>query len=220
LANAHGSSCLECHTDCAAQAEVAIEPATATLNPGDTQTFTASTTGGENTPAYTWAIPAAAGTANTTTGDTIEFTAGDTPGDYTITVTDTANGNVQATAAVKIEAEVLCTVAVTQELIPKSHWVALPAFIRIQTTGFEVSQATVVTFTSEAEGALNSVIPIVKLVIPDTGTINQLALIPPAILTGNFDAQTETITVAVAGCAQTATFDLNILSLGPIPLSK
>jgi hypothetical protein len=192
------------------------------LNPGDKQTFTASTTGGDNPPAYTWEVQGGtAGTGNTTTGDSIEYTAGDTPGNYTITVTDTANGNVQATAEVTIEAEVVCTVTVLDEQVAKSHWVALPAFIRIQTTGFEVSQATEVTFTSDNDGGgLKSVIPIIKLVIPDSGTINQLALIPPALLTGNFDAESETVTVAVAGCAQTDTFDFNILKLGPIPLSK
>jgi len=121
---------------------------------------------------------------------------------------------------VTIEAEVTCTVTVLDEQHAKSHWVALPALIRIQTTGFDVSQATEVTFTSEADGALNSVIPLVKLVIPGTGTINQFAIIPPALLTGNFEAESETITVAVAGCAQTDTLELKLLSLGPIPLSK
>ncbi len=225
LADAHealGQDCLTCHAPaCEAQATVAIEPATATLNPGDTQIFEASTTGGDNTPAYTWEVQGGtAGTGNTTTGDSIEYTAGDTPGNYTITVTDTANGNVQATAAVTIEAEVTCTVTVLDEQHAKSHWVALPALIRIQTTGFEVSQATEVTFTSEADGALNSVIPLVKLVIPGTGTINQFAIIPPALLTGNFDAESETITVAVEGCAQTDTLELKLLSFGPIPLGK
>ena len=224
LVNNHeaaGADCLSCHSACQAGAEVSIEPATVTLNPGDTQTFTATTTGGDNTPAYTWEVQGGtAGTGNTTTGDSIEYTAGNTPGNYTITVTDTANGNIQATAAVTIEAEVLCTVTVLDEQVAKSHWVALPAFIRIQTTGFDVSRATEVTFTSSASGGLKSVIPIAKLVISETGTINQLAIIPPALLTGNFDAESETITVAVAGCAQTDTLELKLLSFGPIPLSK
>ncbi len=222
LANAHGSSCLECHTDCAAGPEVAIAPATVTLQPGDKQVFTATTTGGDNTPAYTWEVQGGTvGTGNTTTGDSIEYTAGNTPGNYTITVTDTANGNIQATAAVTIEAEVVCTVTVLDEQVAKSHWVALPAFIRIQTTGLDVSQATEVTFTSDNDGGgLKSVIPLIKLVIPTTGTINQLAIIPPALLTGNFDADDETVTVTVQGCAQTDTFDFNILKVGPIPLNK
>jgi len=223
LVNQHeaaGADCLSCHLACQAQAEVAIEPATATLNPGDKQTFTATTTGGDNPPEYTWEVEGGtASTGNTT--NAIEYTAGNTAGNYTITVTDTANGNIQATAEVTIEAEVLCTVTVLDEQVAKSHWVALPAFIRIQTTGLEVSQATEVTFTSDNDGGgLKSVIPLIKLVIPTTGIINQLAIIPPALLTGNFDAESETVTVAVTGCAQTDTFDFNILSLGPIPLSK
>jgi plastocyanin len=225
LVNQHeaaGADCLSCHSTCQAQAEVAIEPATVTLNPGDTQTFTASTTGGDNPPAYTWEVEGgSAGTGNTTTGDSIEYTAGNTPGNYTITVTDTANGNIQATAAVTIEAEVLCTVTVKDEEVLKSHWVARPALIQIQTTGIEVSQATGVAFVSNAPGgALKSIIPLVKLVNADAGIIYQLAIISPAIFTGNFDAESETITVAVEGCTQTDTFDLKLLYLGPIPLSK
>jgi len=223
LVNQHetaGADCLSCHSACQAQAEVAIDPATVTLNPGDKQTFTATTTGGENTPAYTWEVAGGtAGTGNTTTGDSIEYTAGDTPGDYTIKVTDTANGNIQATATVTIEAEVTCTVTVLDAKVVKSHWFAIPSLIMIETAGFEVSQRTKVTFTSDADGALNSVIPLVNLVTP-TGTIYQLVIIPPAIATGNFDAESETITVAVEGCAQTDTFDLQLLKFGPIPLSK
>lgn len=224
LVNNHeaaGADCLSCHSTCQAGAEVAIDPATVTLNPGDTQTFTATTTGGDNTPAYTWEVQGGtAGTGNTTTGDSIEYTAGNTPGNYTITVTDTANGNVQATAAVTIEAEVSCSIVLLRDQLPKSHWVALPGLIRILTTGFEISQATEVTFTSDNEGALESVIPLVKLVNPTMGIINQFAIIPPALLTGNFDAESETITVEVAGCAQTDTLELKLLSAGPIPLSK
>jgi hypothetical protein len=52
------------------------------------------------------------------------------------------------------------------------------------------------------------------------GIINQIAIIPPALLTGNFDAESETITVAVEGCAQTVALELKLLSAGPIPLSK
>ena len=223
LVNQHeaaGADCLSCHSTCQAQAEVAIDPATVTLQPGDKQTFTATTTGGDNTPAYTWEVAGGtAGTGNTTTGDSIEYTAGDTPGDYTIKVTDTANGNIQATATVTIEAEVTCTVTVLDAKVVKSHWFAIPSLIMIETAGFEVSQRTKVTFTSDADGALNSVIPLVNLVTP-TGTIYQLVIIPPAIATGNFDAESETITVAVEGCAQTDTFDLQLLKFGPIPLSK
>jgi hypothetical protein len=209
-----GTSCLDCHG-------VAISPANVNLAPGAIETFQATTDCGDNTPAYTWEVQGGtAGTGNTTTGDSIEYTAGNTPGDYTITVTDTANGNIQATAAVTIEAEVTCSIVLVRDQLPKSHWVALPGLIRILTTGFEISQATEVTFTSDNEGDLESVIPLVKLVNPTMGIINQIAIIPPALLTGNFDAESETITVAVEGCAQTVALELKLLSAGPIPLSK
>ena len=221
LVNAHeaaGADCLSCHSTCQAQAEVAISPANVNLAPGATQSFQATTTGGDNPPVYTWDLSASGGTADTTTGDTITYIAGPNPGSYTITVTDTANGNIEATATVLIGE--LCNIGVLDESVRKSHWVALPALIRIQTAGADVSQATQVTFTSDAEGAFKSVIPLVKLVNPTSGIIYQLAIIPPAIATGNFDAESETITVAVEGCDKTDTFDLDFLSLGPIPLSK
>jgi len=221
LVNAHeaaGADCLSCHSTCQAQAEVAISPANVNLAPGATQSFQATTTGGDNPPVYTWDLSASGGTADTTTGDTITYIAGPNPGNYTIKVTDTANGNIEATATVLIGE--LCNIGVVDESVRKSHWVALPALIRIQTAGVDVSQTTEVTFSSDAVGALKSVIPLVKLVNPTTRIIYQLAIIPPAIATGNFDAESETITVAVEGCDKTDTFDLDFLSLGPIPLSK
>ena len=113
-----------------------------------------------------------------------------------------------------------CAVSISRDTMPKSHWTALPALIRIQTGGFDISQRTKVTFTSDAEGGIfQSVIPLVKLVNQNVGIINQFAIIMPAILTGNFGAETETITVSVEGCENNAQFELNILSLS-IPLSE
>jgi hypothetical protein len=114
----------------------------------------------------------------------------------------------------------LCSVNVVKESVSKSHWVARPALIRIQTAGFAISQRTQVTFSSDASGGIfQSVIPLVKLVGRDVGIINQFVIIMPAIVTGNFAADTETITVSVEGCDDTAQFELNILSLS-IPLSE
>ena len=113
-----------------------------------------------------------------------------------------------------------CSVSVAKDSMQKSHWTALPALIRIQTSNFEISQRTRVTFTSDAGGGLfQSVIPLVKLVNQNVGIINQFAIIMPAILTGNFDADSETITVSVEGCDDTDQFELEILSF-TVPLSE
>ena len=125
---------------------------------------------------------------------------------------------LQGTTTVALGQE--CSVSVVKDSFSKSHWVARPALIRIQTTGFAILQRTEVTFTSDASGGIfQSVIPLVKLVGRDVGIINQFVIIMPAIATGNFDAATETVSVAVEGCEDTAQFELNILSLS-IPLSE
>ena len=114
----------------------------------------------------------------------------------------------------------LCSVNVVKDSFIKSHWVARPALIRIQTADFDITQRTQVTFTSDAAGGIfQSVIPLVKLVGRDVGIINQFVIIMPAIVTGNFDANTETITVSVEGCDDTDQFELTIMNLS-IPLSE
>ena len=114
----------------------------------------------------------------------------------------------------------LCSVDVVKDSFKKSHWVARPALIRIQTADFAIGQRTQVTFTSDAAGGIfQSVIPLAKLVGRDVGIINQFVIIMPAIVTGNFDANTETITVSVEGCDDTDQFELTIMNLN-IPLSN
>ena len=127
---------------------------------------------------------------------------------------------LQGSATVAIGQQEVCAVNVLNDSLPKSHWTPLPALIRIQTFDFPILQRTRVTFTSDASGGVfQSVIPLVKLVNQNSGIINQFAIIMPAILTGNFAADTEIITVSVGSCENTAQFELNILSLS-IPLSE
>ena len=126
----------------------------------------------------------------------------------------------QGSATLAIRQQEVCAVTVIKDTFPKSHWVARPALIQIQTFDFPISQRTQVTFTSDAAGGIfQSVIPLAKLVGRDVGIINQFVIIMPAIVTGNFDANTETITVSVEGCDNTDQFELNILSLN-IPLGE
>jgi len=127
---------------------------------------------------------------------------------------------LQGTSSVAFGQQEVCAVNVINDSLPKSHWTPLPALIRIQTFDFPILQRTRVTFTSDASGGVfQSVIPLVKLVNQNAGIINQFAIIMPAILTGNFAADTEIITVSVGSCENTAQFELNILSLS-IPLSE
>jgi Bacterial Ig-like domain (group 2) len=74
---------------------VTISPAAATLQPGNTQQFTATVTGSSNT-SVSW----------TATGGTIStsglYTAGQTPGSFSVTAKSAADGTKSATAAVTI----------------------------------------------------------------------------------------------------------------------
>ena len=119
-----------------------------------------------------------------------------------------------------------CTVRVIRDTIPKSHFLVLPALIRIETTGIEtVNFLTRVDFDCEADGdgLFNSITTTGKVVPPNFGItakiIWQTAIIWPAILTGNAREESETCTVTVEGCDDTGDFELNILSL-TIPLEE
>jgi len=127
---------------------------------------------------------------------------------------------LQGTSTVAFGLIDVCAVNVINDSMPKSHWTPLPAVIRIQTLAFPISQRTKVTFLSIGPGGLfPSVIPLVKLVNQNSGIINQFAIIMPAIVTGNFGDESETITVAVEGCPDPGLLELNILSV-TIPLSE
>ena len=119
-----------------------------------------------------------------------------------------------------------CFVRVIRDTIPKSHFLVLPALIRIETAGIEpVNFLTRVNFTCEADGdgLLNSITTTGKVIPPNFGAtakiIWQTAVIWPAILTGNAREESETCTVTVEGCDDTDDFELNILSL-TIPLDE
>ena len=127
---------------------------------------------------------------------------------------------LQGTSSVAFGQQELCAVNVINDSLPKSHWTPLPALIRIQTLDFPITQRTQVLFTSDGLGGLfKSVIPLVKLVNQNSGIINQFAIIMPAILTGNFDAESEIVSVFVEGCEDPSLLELNILSL-TVPLRE
>jgi hypothetical protein len=212
----NGLYCIDCHLNCqqALACEVAISPASATLDAGAKQTFTASTTCGGQARAgdYTWEV--SGGTADSTTGESIEYTAGNVPGNFTVTVTDRVNGSATASAAVAIATE-LCSIDVVQDQVARSRWVPLPAIITVSGSNTDFKQfGTRVEF--EGDGSATSVIGLGALVIPSAQTIQQLVLILPSVLTGS-DSESETITVSVTnGGCDTAldTFDLQLLPFG------
>gem|GEM_PF-4055695 len=169
--------------------EVAITPAgPVTLNPGDTQDFSAATTcGGETiTGAYTWEVEEG-GTADTTSGDTIQYTAGTTADTYTITVTDTANGDITDTVSVTIEPAMSMVVSPDEML--RSHLVPLPVFMTILGTDTTFGATSVVSFAPAT-----SVWPLFPLIL-DAENIWQLIFIVPSWLASGAEDETLTVTV-------------------------
>ena len=211
----NGLYCLDCHVNCqvALTCEVTITPASATLDAGAKQTFSASTAcGGEARDGdYTWSV--SGGTADTTTGDSIEYTAGNVPGNYTVTVTDRVNGSVTASAAVAIDTA-LCSIEVLQQQVARSRWVPLPAIITVVGSGTEFTQLGTRVKLESAEPAV-SLISLGSLVIAPAQTIQQFVLVMPSILTGvGSDGESETITVSIinGGCDTASdTFEIQML---------
>jgi hypothetical protein len=97
---------------------VTISPKTATVIEGGQRTFTASTTGtGCAAPAYSWKVISSIGSTITTAG---VYTAGSIPSGTsatdTVTVTDTANGNITDSAVVTvIPKPTVCTVNISPQ---------------------------------------------------------------------------------------------------------
>lgn len=110
-----------------------------------------------------------------------------------------------------------CGVCLLNDTMLKARWVPRPALMRIKTEHFDIGQDTEVTYTSDdaSEDPFPSIIPLGKMVNRVTGMINQLVIIMPAALTGNFQDLTETVTIAVEGCEKTCCCNLEIL--GRIP---
>ena len=90
-----------------------ITPTSASLRPGQSQTFQAS--GGR--PGYTWSISPAAGTLNTTIGPTTILTAGLADGTFDLTLRDSNGSTVTASVTIRFETLTLSpdTVDVTRQ---------------------------------------------------------------------------------------------------------
>ena len=167
--------------------EVAITPTSATLDFGETKDFSAETTcgGATLTGAYTWEV--AGGTADTNSGDTIQYTAGTTAGTYTITVTDTANGDITDSVSVTIESPMSMVVSPAEML--RSHLVPLPVFMTIVGTDTTFGATSVVSFAPAT-----SVWPLFPLIL-DVESIWELIFIVPSWLASGAEDETLTVTV-------------------------
>ena len=183
---------------------------------------------------YTWDV--SGGALNTgNTGNSIEVCE-DTPteaGTITVTATDTANENITgSTTVVDTCGDIpgVCSIDVIPDSLLKSHWVALPAFFRIETIGFDfgpLGLKRTVTIDCETDGAvLKAILKGLTIVIPPLGSnttiLWQTGLIWPAALTQSLELESETCTATVSDdlCTASDTFDLDYLSIFGIPLAE
>jgi hypothetical protein len=121
-----------------------------------------------------------------------------------------------------------CAIDVIRDSFPKSHWLAFyPVLIRIETAGIEnLNFLTPISIKCGADenGLVPSILQTGKVVAPNLGTnttvIWQTALIWPAFLTRNMGEESEICAVTVGDCQSADTFELQLLSVGGIPLSK
>ena len=117
-----------------------------------------------------------------------------------------------------------CEIAVQRETYPKSNWIPLQYLLRIEIGWDEITSFTPTEILCDSDSqSLPAIQKTVKVVIPPFGTTNSTEIwygiiVWPAILTGNFNGEYETCTVSVEGCEGSVTFELNILSIGTIPL--
>jgi hypothetical protein len=171
--------------------EVNIDPASANLEPGDTQTFTASTTcdGATLSGTYTWAV--SGGTLDTTSGDSVVFTAG-SAGSASVTATDTANGDITATASITIQS--IVTELIEAEytgVFGGSAFLILPGQITIEGTGTDFTR-----FGSRVTYDSLLLLNYFKLV--NDQTITQFVLLLPSIIIPGQEYPA-TVTVTVDG---------------------
>jgi len=127
----------------AAAVQVSVSPGIKTLQPGQTQQFTATVTGSSNT-AVTW----------TATGGTIStsglFTAGSAPGGFTVTATSVADSTKSASASITIQSAPVVSVTIS----PTSATLQ-PGQTRQFTATVTGSSNTAVTWTA-AGGTISS----------------------------------------------------------------
>jgi hypothetical protein len=83
--------------------ELAISPLSATLRPGENQTFQAA--GGR--PPYSWSFSSSAGTLSATTGSSTTITAGNVDGTFTLTLRDSNGATKTANVTIRVEDLVL-----------------------------------------------------------------------------------------------------------------
>ena len=120
--------------------------------------------------------------------------------------------------------ESLCEIDVFRETYPKSNWIPLQYLLRIEIGWDGINSFTPTEILCDSDSqSLPAIQKTFKVVIPPFGTTNSTEIwygiiAWPAILTGNFNGEHERCTVSVEGCEGSDTFQLNILSIGAIPL--
>jgi hypothetical protein len=178
---------------------VSISPTSATLLEGATQSFTASTADQLATPVYSWTV--SGGTLDTTSGDSVVFTAG-LAGSGSVTVTDTANNNEDATASITINPEITEMIEVSPDPMLRSRWIFLPVIISIQGDGTSFAM-----FTSMPSYSPSNALFALPALVLGPELILQMALVNPSWLAGT-PGDSQTVTATVDGLSDDFTINL------------
>jgi hypothetical protein len=163
------------------------------VNPGDTVTFEASSTGDCDSPDYVWTLSTETDSLIDPQGATCTYTAGanessDTISDI-ITLTDTANGETTTSATITVAPkELQASMSVSPDSIMRSNLFLLISLMHIEGTNTHFDKSSSINFDPA-----NAVFPLGKLVINNTN-IYSLILVPPSWLT---EAENGNITVTV-----------------------
>ena len=203
---------------------VTISPATADLEPGETQQFTASTSCDGSSPAgtYTWDImtTGCTGSSIDATGlYTAPATITGTSCSDTVRVTDTANGNVTDTATVTVSEPTTTTTSilpdeltVSPDPVRRSRWIVLPTLMVLQTSGSDFvrfgADRSLVTYSPA-----NAVIKMPRIILGPK-TMWQLVLVNPPWLAGGATDGTLSVTVTTGAETVTGTTNIQMLPLG------
>ena len=166
---------------------VAVSPASATVQTGGTQQFTATVTGTANT-AVTWSATGG------TIGGTGLFTAGTSAGAFTVKATSVADPTKSATASVTVPAPVVVSVAVS------------PASATVQTGGTQ-------QFTATVTGTANTAVTWSAT----GGTIGGTGLFTAGTSAGTFTVKATSVADPTKSAASTVTIATPTSNLPPVP---
>ena len=190
--------------------ELRLSPQSGTAVQGETITFEVTSTGDCSAHEYEWSLSSNTDSSIEVRGTTCIYTAGE---NYTaeqltdtITVEDTANGDITASATVTLTSvEKVVFLTASPDYLVKTLFFPSPVWISLEGTGTNFEQSvSVITFDPPS-----SVWPLFTMVTDET-TITSFILVMPSWFAGS-DNEPVTITVTTGDISVSATVDIEFV---------